>query len=515
MKKIVVVGAGFAGWATALSINKLFPWSEITVIGSKEIGILGAGEGTIPSIEEFLQTIEVDPLDLIKNCKATIKYGIVFNGWDKNGSGSYMNPFRSHTASDRAHSHLNLKIDFKPLFCHLTDQNIDDYTLIGSYARNNKVFYDKNTLERTQSKFVDNAYHFDAIETAEFLKQVAISRNIKYVDDIVTHFLQKENGDIYKIITKHQEFDCDFVFDCSGFKRLIIGQLYKTKYISVQDKLPVNRALPFFLPPRKETEPYTIATAMNYGWCWQIPLQHRYGCGYVFDSTLCDDETAKNEIKQKFGDVNVPRVFSFNAGYYEEFWKNNCIAIGLSNSFLEPLEATSIWTTTSILTFLRYFIVTMHKQDQEIIDTFNEKMRDTLSHIVDHLQFHYLNKRSDTEFWIKVNNGPISPQMQENIKLWKYVMPDSINEKTFLNSIVGFNQVNWMAVGLGINFFDRNMIQNAYDALSPYYSEILQNYKKRKLPIQKETSSAMTHDEFIKRIVGEEQYKINRKLIFQ
>lgn len=515
MKNIVVVGAGFAGWATALFINKLFPWSQITVIGSTEIGILGAGEGTIPSIETFLDLVDIDPVELIKNCKATLKYGIMFNGWDKNGTGSYINPFRIHSLTEETHKQLDLKIDFISLFCKIHNKNIDEHTMFGGYLRNNKVFFDPNTLEKIEKSFVDSAYHFDAVETAEYLKRVAESRNIRYIDDIVTEVKQNESGDIIAIVTQNRKFETDFVFDCTGFKRLLIGQLYKTKFNDVSDKLPVNRALPFFLPPKKETEPYTTATAMNYGWCWQIPLQHRYGCGYVFDSTLCDDETAKKELQQKFGEVHIPRAFSFKAGYFEEFWKNNCIAIGLSNSFVEPLEATSIWTTTSVLILLRNFITTLQNRDQYIIDIFNQKMRESIQNIVDHLQFHYLNKRENTTFWKKVNSGPISQPMQDYMRIWEYVLPDSINKEPYQNSILGFNQISWLSVGMGIDFFNPKMIENSYKSLSPYYPHIIKNHEKRRIRIQHASDAAMSHDEYLRKIVGEEEYEMRRKLIFK
>jgi hypothetical protein len=142
-------------------------------------------------------------------------------------------------------------------------------------------------------------------------------------------------------------------------------------------------------------------------------------------------------------------------------------------------------------------------------------MRESIQNIVDHLQFHYLNKRDDTEFWRKVNSGLISPQMQAYMETWKYVLPDSINKEPYQNSILGFNQIGWLSVGMGVDFFDRKMIERVYNALAPYYPHIIHNHEKRKMRIAQESDNGMSHDDYLKSILGEDKYNINRKLIFK
>lgn len=402
--KIVVVGGGTAGWLTALYAKSKLPTAEVTVVESSEIGILGAGEGTTPFFIETLNEIDISASQIIKNTKGTIKNGIKFTNWNGDNK-SYFHPFFNIPDFDGVG-----KDSVQYLAMHNISRNksLDDLTLTSYGSRSNYLPMIKDDLQSVGGY----ALHFDANLLASYLKGIALSRDVKLIDTKIKDIVQDENGNITKLVGENnKKIALNFVFDCTGFHRLIIGKLLKAKWQSYEKSLPVDTALPFFIPieENEDTPPYTEAIAMKYGWAWKIPVQGRYGCGYNYDSSMCTEEEARNEIKEVFGDVTIPRKFQFKAGCYKEQWKKNCIAIGLSSGFIEPLEATSIWMSCVALEAL--FKDTMkpgiyYKHEQSYKDFFNESMQTRTNEVRDFIQLHYITKRKDTPFWknFKENN---------------------------------------------------------------------------------------------------------------
>lgn len=390
----VIVGGGTAGWITALKIRKYFPDNKITLIESSEIGILGAGEGTTPHFVNFLNEVDININYFIKNTKATFKEGIKFTNW--HGDGSYfMHPFADGPKYSVDH---NLKIK------NLAEgKNIDEYVPLYYVAKDNKTRYYQDGSSFHHDGSV--ALHFDARLTAEFLKSIALNRNVNVIDANVVDFdLDDKNNIAAVVLENNLKVECDFVFDCTGFARKIVGGLYKQKWLDYQQSLPVNKAFPFFIKNDSESiPPYTEAIAMKYGWVWKIPVQGRFGCGYVFDDRYITDEEAKTEILSTFGEVDMPRPtpFSFKAGYYENTWVNNCICIGLSSGFIEPLEATSIWVTLLSLDFLvKESLPSLLDSSIEDYKTlYNDYVRDFNDEVKAFIQLHYLTDREDSKFW--------------------------------------------------------------------------------------------------------------------
>jgi tryptophan halogenase len=340
--KYIILGGGTAGWLTALYLNKHFPIDEVTVVASSEIGILGAGEGTTPVFMEYLDEVGITEAELVSNCKATLKTGIKFTNWNSNGEHYFHN------------------------------------------------FWD--------DKY---ALHFDASLLAKYLQDVATNRGIKLIDDEVIKVLL-DDGNITTLVTPSGPVTGDFFFDCSGFKRLLIGGIYKSEWEEYD--MPCKRAIPFFLPNDNTNLPdYTESVAMKYGWIWKIPVQGRYGCGYVFDSTMATDEDAAQEIRDYLGhDFKSPRTFNFSAGAYKQVWINNCMAVGLSSGFIEPLEATSIWIQ---ILALRLFV-----QNRDNPVKVNNDVKELNEDILSFLYFHYLSQRTDTEFWKDFQTNNYMPE---------------------------------------------------------------------------------------------------------
>lgn len=372
--KYIILGGGTAGWLTSLYLNKHFPDDEVTVVASSEIGILGAGEGTTPAFMEYLDEVGITEAELVSNCKATLKTGIKFTNW-----------------------------------------NGDD--------------------EHYFHNFWDNKYalHFDASLLAKYLQDVAVSRCIKLIDDEVIKVLL-DDGNITTLVTPSGPVTGDFFFDCSGFKRLLIGEIYKSEW--EEYGMPCKRAIPFFLPNDNTNLPdYTESVAMKYGWIWKIPVQGRYGCGYVFDSNMTTDEEATQEIKDYLGhDFISPKTFNFNAGAYKQVWINNCMAVGLSSGFIEPLEATSIWIQ---ILALRLFV-----QNRDNPAKVNNDVKELNEDILSFLYFHYLSQRKDTKFWSDFEYNNYMPEKLLN-RLRKQDIQYSFNL---------FPEKSWDAITSGIRY---------------------------------------------------------------
>jgi tryptophan halogenase len=397
MYKFVVLGGGTAGWLTALNMNKHMPYSEVTVIASSEIGILGAGEGTTPHFMDMLKSLDIKEEEFFEHCKATRKNSIKFFNWNGDGK-EYDHPFW------------------------------------------------------------DNKYalHFDARLTAEYLRSVAVSRGVRYIDDKVTSINSNKDESIKSLtLSSGEEVVTDFLFDCSGLKRMIIGEHYNSEWCSYQNHLPAKRAIPFFLPrDENDTQDYTGAFAMKNGWVWKIPVQGRFGCGYVFDSDFCTDEEAIAEIKELFGEVEIPTKFDFKAGCYKTTWVKNCIAIGLASGFTEPMEATSIWIQVQSLLVAIQLLPRYIRNGDLTAKYYNEAIQEMNNNIMIFLHLHYLTKRNDTEFWKTFTQKNSTPDYLLKIR-------DIINErpleksdfKDMNDTTPTFDLNSWLAVGQGVGYF--------------------------------------------------------------
>lgn len=390
-KQITILGGGTAGWLSALSVAKQYPTANISLIESEDIGIIGAGEGSVPFLLDFLEKLEldIDFNELISETNGTHKIGINFENWN----GDNKNYFHDFFNGSRFIKELE-PINYIGYLLS-NNVNIDTHSISNKFALN-----DKSPIGLDAFEYCSYALHFDAHLFANYLKKIASKLNVCRIEGIATDFILNENNDVCKIkLESGESIDTDFVFDCSGFSRKIIGNLYKTKWISYMDKLRINSAMPFNIPQsKKEIKPYTIARAMDYGWLWQIPLQNRWGCGYLFDDTLIDTDTIKKELESHFGfSIQSNRVIKFEAGRYEDVWVNNCIAIGLSSGFTEPLEATSI--LLSLISLNELIQIDIFNKDLSNTKSYNTKISKCNDEIVDFLQLHYITNRNENEFW--------------------------------------------------------------------------------------------------------------------
>lgn len=345
MKNIIIVGGGTAGWLSAFFLKKNYKDCNVSLIESSKIGILGAGEGATPNLQSMLiEGFEFDEQDFLNKVNGTKKYGINFTNWNKDLNHNFVHGF-----------------------------DVD--------GTENNVY----------------SYHFNARLFAEYLKNKSIERGVNHIDDEISKFL-KDNNKITKISLKSgNEVQSDFVIDCSGFSRLIIGNEYNTKWNSYEDELLINSAIPFFInEENNDINQKTTAEAVEWGWMWKIPLRDRWGCGYLYNDTMVDDLFITNEIKRLYGNKNIQinKKIKFKPGSYENVWVENCVAIGLSSGFLEPLEATSIMTIVFQLRQLGSNLFDDSKKDE-----YNYNVRQFNFQNMMFIRHHYNCDRDDTEFW--------------------------------------------------------------------------------------------------------------------
>lgn len=501
---IVVAGGGTAGWLTALYAQHICPNDTITLIESEDIGILGAGEGSTPQLPWMLYALGISENELIKYANATFKMGISFENWRGDGK-KYLHNFQ---VSDSNLSPYNFTPTKNTLTSGLVDngqqyayinaiangETMDDISLVSKLAYSNKSPF---VNDNGKVSFVSNySYHFDASLLAKFLRMKAEERGVNRIEGKITDIISNVDGSISSIKCDDVEIKSDFVFDCTGFARLFIGKHFGGKWKSYQDKLKVNTAIPFFLPKSDTLPPYTKAIAMKYGWMWQIPLQNRWGCGYVFDDNYINVEEAKKEVEEVVGqEIKINKIIPFDAGRYEKPWIKNCIAVGLSSTFTEPIEATSIWM---IITQLRNLTSdNIHNIDDDEIDDYNKLIADTGETILDFLQLHYITDRNDTDFWKEYQKRTtLTPKMKRRLNSWKRRTPNIIDTDFMFTQ---FEEYSWFTVAYGNGIIDKSVYEREnqeYD-LDNKLGNWFMNYER---DINYTQSIAFTHEELIELI---------------
>jgi len=473
--KFVVVGGGTAGWISALYLRYKSPTSEIVLVESDSIGVLGAGEGTTPPFIDFLDKVKIPLSRLVKETSSTIKNGIKFVNWQ--GSDDYY--YHGFNASDEVglasfDSHQYL-YDTSVLFAHgeATGKPFSNYNYLDRLSEANKVpflphpEYDNQIIPDPIFKYLYNAnyaVHFDAIALADFFKRVATEeREITRIEGKVVSESTNSVGEIESLhLESGETIEGDFFIDCTGFAKRLIGGLYQSEWEDHSPYLTVDSAMPYFLPvDLNNLAPYTESTAMKYGWSWKIPLQHRYGCGYVFDSNYLTDEEAKAEIVEFLGEEPVwPREksFKFTPGYYKTPWVKNCLAVGLSSGFIEPLEATSIWATILQLTHALKDIGLVKNRNQKSIDEFNKYSCRINDNIFNFVYLHYMGGREDTDFWKHYQSQSNAPKpLKKILSTWDYRLPRYTD---FEGDI--FSLESWLSVSKGVSKINSKTYKQLY-----------------------------------------------------
>lgn len=489
VKSIVILGGGSAGWMTAAALVNAAPkHCKITLVESQEIGTVGVGEATIPPIQQFNQRIGINEADFIARTKGTFKLGIEFVDWTRKGH-RYGHPFGQFGANFDA-----LAFHHYWLKAHKDgDSNtLDAYSMAWALAKHNK--FDKPLADpRHIMSTFDYAYHFDAGLYAKYLAELAIGKGVNRVEGKVKQVVvQEAESLIDKLILDNGDvISADFFIDCSGSRALLIDKALHVPYQDWSHYLPCDTAVAVPCEhPDQSISPYTRSTALDAGWQWRIPLQHRIGNGYVFCSKYLSDEQAKSTLMQNLDGkpLDEPRLIRFATGRRDVMWKGNCVAIGLSAGFMEPLESTALHLVQAAVDrFISLFPV--EKNDVLSSQEFNRITLKEYEIVRDFIILHYhATERADTPFWQRVKNMEIPASLDYRLKQFKHKGHVVHCEDEL------FKRNNWLAVMVG-----QNVIPETVDPLVDMREHI--NYvgilKQIKHAIDESAKLAPTQQQFL------------------
>jgi 2-polyprenyl-6-methoxyphenol hydroxylase-like FAD-dependent oxidoreductase len=420
VRRILVVGGGSAGWMTALILARslIEQGVEITLVESPTVGIIGVGEGSTPWLRGFFDSLGIEEAEWMPECHATYKCGITFDGWStKPGRGSYFHPFASMLD--------NLTMT---QFVSNTDARIrgadvcadpDRFFIAARLAA-------KNLAPKPHEHFpfdIWHGYHFDAVLLGQFLQKKALQRGVRHQTAHVTQANLNEQGAIASVSTQEgATIGADLFVDCTGFAGLLINQALKTPFVSFSENLFNDAAVAMPTPIGDTVPSETVSTAMRHGWAWKIPLTSRFGNGYVYSSQFCSADQAETELRQRLGllESDTPaRHLKMRIGRVTQHWNKNCVAVGLSQGFIEPLEATALLfiqqTATAFVDCLEQGDLSDAAQAR-----FNARVNEHFEGTRDYIVTHYkTNSRSDTEYWrANAANLNLSEPLKQLLNLW-------------------------------------------------------------------------------------------------
>ncbi|WP_268796204.1 tryptophan halogenase family protein [Sphingomonas sp. Leaf412] len=458
IRRIVILGGGTAGWMTAAALSASFGRTpSITLLESEEIGTVGVGEATIPTIHWFNELVGLDEADFLRATKATFKLGIEFVGWRRPGH-RYFHPFGRYGATlpGVAFHHRWLKARADGL-----DLPLSDLSLATRLAAENR-FAKPQGEARSILSTLGYAYHFDAGLYARHLRTRAEERGVTRVEGKLRDVERGDDGRVTALVTERGErLEGDLFVDCSGFRALLIGGAMGSRFEDWSHWLPCDRAVAVPSARVGETTPYTRSTVRSAGWQWRIPLQHRTGNGYVYCSRHCsDDEAAATLLANLDGAALAePRHLRFTAGTRRAPWVGNVVAIGLSSGFLEPLESTSIHLIQSGIAKLLTLFPDAD-MDPALAARFNALFSADMDGIKDFLILHYhATQGHDDPLWRECRAMPLPDTLLAREAQYRR------SGRIILDADDLFREASWLAVlnGQGIEATDYNPLADALD----------------------------------------------------
>ena len=457
IQKIVIVGGGTAGWMAAAALSKYLKGKpiDITLIESDDIGTVGVGEATVPAIRLFNQQLEIKETEFIKATQATFKLGIEFKDWYKKQH-SFFHPFADY----------GMPINGETFYqCWLALQkqgysaNLEEFCLATQMAAEGR-FALPDLESSSKLTFYNYAFHFDASLYAKFLRGYAENLGVQRVEGLLESVNTDSGTGFIKSLALKSGLviDGELFLDCSGFKGLLIEGVLKTGYENWSHWLPCDSAVAMQTENAEDPAPFTQSTALDAGWQWKIPLQHRAGNGYVYSSKYMSDDRAIATLTQGVSGrvLTKPRVIKFTTGVRKKFWNKNCVALGLASGFLEPLESTSISLIQSGIEKLLHFFPDKSFKT-ELMDEANRLNLLEYERIRDFIILHYkASTRVDSPFWQYVNTMSIPESLsaklaafKEDGRLISYAQ-ETFQDASWVSMYNGFNIVpNKSALKLG------------------------------------------------------------------
>ena len=510
---IFIVGSGASGCTTALILRSYFPNLPIAIITPKDGKIIGVGEGTTEHwSHSFAKAIQVDMVEFLKNCGATLKLGVDFEGWKSfrhKKNNRYIHSLISDWHDDQA---AGIPVSLNILF----GEDDPPENLFPNYMFNGLGTADQRP----------NQLHFDAHKLNQYLLKLCKEKNILIVhDEIVDIETSDDTGYITGIKGKSgKEYHAELFIDCTGLARVLSKKMGQ-EFVGLKDQFPLDRAIPFKTPNNKDDfSMFTRAVNMPNGWMWEIPTQNDIGRGYVFSSDFCSDEQAIEDIKKKFkrykgpnggidekvlnDALDSPRVIPFETGHLKKYWYKNLVSIGLSANFFEPMEATNITCgieQTKILT--RYLDIFLQGESEKLLvlpNKFNQDIQNLVQNFSEFIYLHYMCANDDTEFWKYNLNRPLPYDIKNYIDLAKYgaLRTDhlSTSPTNIMFSVLSFNQVLY-----GLGHVDPELCKKSLlNRMTP--DDIIKRNIRSKIKFTPIKSEIKTHREILKFIIQQGKF---------
>ncbi len=430
----MIVGGGSAGWLVAAIIAAEHRTAasgglQITLMEAPGIPPIGVGEGTWPSMRDTLRKIGLSETDLVRECDAAFKQGSLFRSWVTGEEGDrYSHPFvlpQGYTEVDlvagwqasHAKQPFAEVVSFQPQLCArgLAPKQMatPEYAAVANYG-----------------------YHFDASKFGPLLRKHCVQRlGVQHLLDELVGVHAHDNGDIALLQTKeHGALAGDLFIDCTGLPSLLLGRHYGVPIVSQRHVLFNDRALALPVPYAQADSPIasqTIATAQRDGWIWDIGLPTRRGVGHVYSSAHTSDHAVEEALRRYIqssggpADLPAPRKLSFDPGYRAQFWHRNCVAIGLSAGFIEPLEASALALVELSAAMLSAQMPATRGEMDTVARQFNDAFTYRWQRVIDFLKLHYvLTQRTDSDYWRDhVRAESVPERLSELLALWRHRPP--------------------------------------------------------------------------------------------
>ena len=427
--------------------------TKITLVESPDVEIIGVGESTFDHMRAFLSDMAIREPEFLEKVDATFKHGILFRNWLTEEGDEYFHPFEFPQKS----SHAAIVPHWLNLFvCGKTKEGIADSVGFQFKAAKAKKS-PREVSHRDYSGSLPYAYHLDAVLVGKYFRSIALERGVQYRIDHCVGVSVSEEGNIQSIKLKSGEsVEADFFIDCTGYANVLTRAIGNDDFLSYEDYLLCDRAVAARIPQNKEDEwsprPYTTSTAQESGWIWDIDLYRRKGVGYVYSYEFSNEDRSEAVLRKYIGkeqcEIDV-RHLKMRVGRLRKFWSKNCVAIGLSGGFIEPLESTGILFIDMGLRFLGEMFPTNADIPYQR-DHYNRTMRSFMDSTRDFIVLHYaLSRRNDSPFWRAVKEKPIPEGLQSKMELWRHKMPTKLD---FATQVSTFSDPSYAFIMYGLHW---------------------------------------------------------------